>query len=114
MANVAPGPFVTSTPEVRKLYKQLLTALKPIGPFEEDPKKTSVHLVRQSAFAGVRPQKHNLVLTVKSAKPVTSARIAKSEQTSKSRWHLDIKISEAAEIDPELLAWLRDAYELCG
>jgi hypothetical protein len=39
------------------LYTDLLTAIKPIGPFREEIKKASIHLVRGSAFAGVHPRK---------------------------------------------------------
>jgi Domain of unknown function (DUF5655) len=101
-------------PESQRLYKQLLTALRKIGPFEEDVKKTSIHLVHGSAFAGVHPRKQHLTITIKSAKPRSSSRISKSEQVSKSRWHLDVRLSASKEIDPELLSWLREAYELCA
>ena len=39
--------------------------------------------------------------------------VFKAEQVSKNRWHLEVKIASAEDIDPELLAWLRHAYELC-
>ena len=35
------------------IYERILTVVKAIGPFKEDPKKTSIHLTRTSAFAGV-------------------------------------------------------------
>lgn len=47
-------------------------------------------------------------------KPIRSARIAKSEQGSKSRWHLDVKVAASLEIGEELLGWLKTAYELCA
>jgi len=101
-------------PVSRELYKELLTALKPIGSFRTEVKKTSIHLVRKSAFAGVHPRKAHLLLTVKADQPIRSPRIAKSEQISKNRWHLEIKIAEAGDINAELLKWLRTAYDLCA
>ena len=101
-------------PVSRQLYKELLAAIKPIGPYRAEVKKTSIHLVRNSAFAGVHPRKAYLLLTVKSAKAMRSPRIVKSEQISKNRWHLEVKLAAAEEIDAELLNWLRDAYELCA
>jgi hypothetical protein len=98
-------------PVALELYKMLLAAAKKIGPFREEVKKTYIHLVRTSAFVGVHPRKQHLLLTIKAATPIRSARIAKSEQVSKSRWHLDIKIASAADLDGELLGWLRAAYE---
>ena len=105
--------FTSAGPASRQLYKKLLTAIRPIGKFREEIKKTSVHLVRGSAFAGVHPRKQYLLLTIKAAVPIKSARIVKSEQVSKNRWHLEVKIASENDIDGELLAWLREAYDLC-
>ncbi|HYL39551.1 MAG TPA: DUF5655 domain-containing protein [Bryobacteraceae bacterium] len=101
-------------PVPRKLYRELLAAAKHIGPFREEIKKTSVHLTRGSAFAGVHPRKQHLIVTIKAEKPIRSARIAKAEQVSKNRWHLDVKIAASSDIDSELLGWLRQAYALCA
>jgi hypothetical protein len=101
-------------PVARDLYKTLLIAIKPLGAFQVEVKKTSIHLVRKSAFAGVHPRKQHLGLTIKAAKAIRSARIHKSEQVSKSRWHLETKLTAPEDIDAELLKWLGEAYELCG
>ncbi len=101
-------------PAARLLYRQLLTAVTSVGPFQEEIKKTSIHLVRSSAFLGVHPRKQHLLLTIKSTKPIAGARIAKAEQVSRNRWHLDVKLTTPEEIDTELLGWLRDAYALCS
>jgi Domain of unknown function (DUF5655) len=105
--------FTSAGPESLKLYKQLVNSIRHIGKFHEEIKKTSVHLVRGSAFAGVHPRKQYLLLTIKAAAPIKSARIVKTEQVSKNRWHLEVKISSENHIDRELLAWLREAYDLC-
>src|SRR6266516_7693014 len=49
--------MVTMTPPVRAIYKRLLNTAKAIGPFTEDPKKTSIHLTRRTAFAGIATRK---------------------------------------------------------
>jgi hypothetical protein len=100
-------------PASRQLYKDLLAALRSIGPFEEEVKKTSIHLVRGSAFAGVHPRKQHLLVTIKSANSIRNPRIVKAEQVSKNRWHLDVKVMTAEEIDAQLLGWLKEAYGLC-
>ena len=102
-----------ASPATLQLYRDLLARLQRFGPFREEVKKTSIHLVRASAFAGVHPRKQHLLLTIKSAQPIDSARIARTEQVSRSRWHLDVKLAAASEIDSELLGWLRQAYNLC-
>jgi len=98
----------------RQLYEKLLAAVKPLGPFREEVKKTSIHLVSGSAFLGVHPRKQHLMITIKADKPVQSARVVKAEQVSKCRWHLDVKIAGSADIDAELRGWLRAAYDLCA
>jgi Domain of unknown function (DUF5655) len=75
-------------------------------------KKTSIHLVRSSAFAGVHPRKAHLLITIKAAAPISSGSFVKSEQVSKNRWHLDVKVAVAGDIDAELLGWLREAYAI--
>ena len=110
----APNALSNASPTVRQIYEELLAALKPLGPFRQEVKKTSIHLASGSAFAGVHPRKEYLIVTIKADKPIRSARIAKSEQVSKSRWHLDVKVSGSSEIDAELLQWLKTAYELCA
>src|ERR1700704_3941578 len=110
---VEQNALAVASPISRQLYKQLLAAVKPIGPFREEVKKTSIHLIRGSAFAGVHPRKQHLVLTIKAEKPIQNPRVSKAEQVSKNRWHLDVKLTASQEIDGELLGWLRRAYELC-
>ena len=88
--------------------------MRPIGSFREEPKKTSVHLVRSSAFAGVHFRRDYLIVTIVSAEAIDSPRIVRSEQVSRNRWHCEVKVSSAAELDSELAVWLRTAHELCG
>ena len=108
------GAIPGAGPTSLALYEKLLTALGSIGPFQEEIKKTSIHLVRKSAFLGVHPRKEHLLLTIKAQKTIRSSRISKAEQVSKSRWHLDLKLTQAEHIDAELLRWIREAYEICA
>src|ERR1035437_467725 len=103
----------SASPVARALYEELLHALAPFGAFEVEVKKTSIHLVRSSAFAGVHPRKQHLLITIKAAAPISSGRIVKTEQVSKNRWHLNVKLAVAGGIDAELLGWLHAAYAIC-
>ena len=109
------GSVLTSaSPRAQHLYRSLLNALRPMGSFQEEMKKTSVHLVRGSAFVGVQLRREYLIITIKSAKPIRSARITKVEQVSKNRWHNEVRVSTDADFDRELLTWLKGAYSLCA
>ena len=105
--------LTSAGPTAQQLYHGLIKALRPLGHFDEEVKKTSVHLVRDSAFAGVHPRREFLIVTIKSAKQIDPERILKSEQVSKNRWHCDVKIRDQADIDEQLVAWLKVAYDLC-
>lgn len=104
----------TASPEALVLYRSVCLALRSLGPFREEVKKTSVHLARKSAFTGVHFRKSHLVLTLKAEAPIESPRVSKAEQVSKNRWHCEIKVESQAEVDAELLEWAKQAYELCG
>ena len=99
---------------VRQIYDRLLKEAGRFGPVMEEPKKTSIHLVNRTAFAGVATRQHALILTIKSDRKLSSPRIHKSEQTSAQRFHHQVKVNSPAEIDSELVSWLQDAYALSG
>jgi hypothetical protein len=104
--------FAGKAPEALAIYRALAGALAGLGPFVEEPKKTSIHLNRKSAFAGVHPRKTAILLVIRSAKPIESPRIRKLERVSANRWHNEMLLSAPAEVDPEVLGWLGDAYAL--
>jgi len=97
---------------VRALYDQLLSILQTFGPVMEDPKKTSIHLNRKSALAGVETRKDCLLLNIKSDHRIKSPRIEKAEQISAKRFHHKVRISSLKDFDEELKAWLKEAYLL--
>jgi len=104
--------FINKDPAVRALYDQLLSLLRKFGPIEEDPKKTSIHLNRKSALAGVETRKDGLLLNIKSDHPIKSPRIEKAEQISSKRFHHKVRIASPSDFDEELKTWLQEAYLL--
>ena len=104
--------FVNKDPSVRALYDELLSILQTFGPVAEDPKKTSIHLNRKSALAGVETRKDGLLLNIKSDHQIKGPRIEKAEQVSAKRFHHKVRISSPMDLDEELKAWLREAYLL--
>jgi hypothetical protein len=106
--------FERRAPEVRKIYDRILAAAGRLGPVREEPKKTSIHLVRESAFAGIATRKDALILTLKSASDIASGRVLRRERASANRWHVEIRLERAAEVDRELTTWLNRAYDLAG
>src|SRR5689334_16409791 len=102
--------FTAREPLVREIYERLLAAARVWGTVVEDPKKTSIHLNRRTAFAGVATRKDALILTLKSATDIRAKRIRRREQASANRWHLEVRLERPAEVDAELKAWLKRSY----
>jgi len=106
--------FENKEPAVKSIYERILQESRKFGTVTEEPKKTSIHLVHKSAFAGVTTRKNALILNIKSSAPIRHARIAKSEQISTSRFHQEVKLTSPEEVDPVLVGWLKEAYALSG
>ena len=104
--------FAKADAAVRATYDRILTAARGFGPVQEDPKKTSIHLVRRTAFAGIATRRASLILTLKAAGDIASPRIVKREQASANRWHLEVRLARPADVDREMTGWLKAAYEL--
>ncbi len=99
-------------PVVKDLYNTLLAELKKFGNVVEDVKKTSIHLKNGKAFAGIHPRKNYFILNIVSSSPIKSPRIIKTEQVSKNRFHNELRVEKPADINVELLGWLKTAHEL--
>jgi hypothetical protein len=104
--------FAGNDPALRDIYDRLLAALRRLGPFREEAKKTSIHLARSSALAGVQVRKGYLLLTIKANREFDSPRVHKIEQVSANRFHHEVKLSSPGEVDRELQGWLKEAHEL--
>jgi len=99
-------------PVVASIYEALTKAANKLGPFKEEAKKTSIHFVRSSAFAGVATRKTSLVLTLKAASDIRSPRVIKHGRVSAGRWHLEVRLGSPLDVDAELKGWLKDAYDI--
>ena len=104
--------FAGKAPKALATYERLKKGLRKFGQWSEDPKKTSIHFTRKTAFAGIMVRRESIVLTVKASRNIVSSRILKSEQVSANRWHHEVRLTKPSDVDPELISWLREAYEL--
>ena len=106
--------FAGKEPHVRKIYDALLRAARAFGPFQEEPKKTSIHLTRKSAFAGVATRKDAVILTIKAAGDIDDPRVVMQQHVSANRWYLDVRLGALKDVDAQLRRWLKAAYEMSG
>lgn len=68
--------------------------------------------MNRTAFAGVVTQKSALILNIKSSAPIGNPRLTRTEQVSAQRYHQEIKLTNPAQVDEQLVGWLKQAYEL--
>jgi hypothetical protein len=106
--------FSKSDPEVIATYQQVLKTARAFGPIVEEPMKTSIHLLRDTAFADVATRRSSLIVTLKSEVDIRSPRIQKREEISANRWHLEVRLARAADVDAQLASWPKAAHELAG
>jgi hypothetical protein len=106
--------FQDKESQVRAIYNCLISRLREFGPVSESPRQTSIHLDRMSGFAGVNTRKSYLLLNFRTDYKVENPRIIKLERHSARRFMHTVKLQSEADVDDELLGWLRDAYEIAG
>jgi hypothetical protein len=101
--------FTRRDPLVREIYDRLVATAERFGPVKQEPKKTSIHLARKTAFAGVVTRRDAVILTLKSAVDIRSPRVTKREQASANRWHLEVRLTDPGQVDKQIATWLERA-----
>ena len=98
---------------LRPLHAQLMAEIGRLGPFEVAPKKSYVSLRRKKQFAMLGPATQGLLelgLNLKTLPP--SPRL--KAQPPASMCAYTVRLGQPAEIDAELLAWVRSAFDAAG
>ena len=94
---------------LRPLYERLMAEIHRFGPdVEAAPKKTYVSLRRRKQFACIGPagaDRLEVGLNLPDEQPAGRLEAAKGMVDRR------VRLSDAAEIDAELIGWLRAAYE---
>jgi Domain of unknown function (DUF5655) len=68
--------------------------------------------VNRTAFAGVATRRNALVLTIKAENDIRDPRIEKHQRVSARRWYVDLRLASPGDVDGQVVAWLRAAYEM--
>ena len=98
---------------LRALHAAVLQQVSNFGDFEQAPKKAYVSLRRKKQFAMLGPATREAIeigLNARSLPP--GARLKTMPAGGMCPYTL--RITGAADIDPELVAWLRAAYDAAG
>ena len=98
---------------LRPIHDRLMAAIVEFGPFEIAPKKGYVSLRRKRQFAMIGPATNTRVevgVNVKGLEP--NARLL--EQPAGSMCNYKVRLVVVDEVDVELVAWIRKAYDAAG
>lgn len=99
--------------ELRPIHDRLLSAIHEFGPFEIAPKKTYVSLRRKKQFAMIGPATKTRVevgLNMKGIPP--TSRLMPMPPGGMCQYK--VNVTDAAQVDPELIGWVRQAYDHAG
>jgi hypothetical protein len=102
--------FARTAPEVRHTFDRVIAAVRELGPFEVLPEKTRIALHARMSFAAFMPRCNWLNGHLVLARQVNSPRFLRVETISPRNVVHAFRLSSAAEIDDEFVAWLAEAY----
>jgi predicted transport protein len=106
------GQYSGSKAGLKPIYEALLAAVSKFGSdVEISPKKAYVSLRRNKQFAIIQPStatRVDLGINLKQAKPTDRLELAGSFNAMVSH---RVRLSSTADVDAELLAWLKKAYD---
>lgn len=97
----------------RPIHEKLMKEINKFGEFEIVPKKGYVSLRRKKQFAMIGPKTNSrfeVGINIKGLKK--NARVL--EQPAGSMCNYVVNLTEAKEIDAELITWIKSAYEGAG
>lgn len=98
---------------LRPIHDRLMAAIEKFGPFEVAPKKGYVSLRRKKQFAMIGPATNSRVevgLNMKGVEPTDRLLAEKPGGMCQYK----VKVTEAQQVDDELIGWVRTAYESAG
>ena len=99
--------------DLRPIHDKVLSALAALGPFDVAPKKGYVSLRRKKQFATVGPRPRRGSMSGLNMKGVpATARL--TELPAGGMCQYRVSLTDASEVDDELMGWVRQAYASAG
>ena len=111
--DVVSGIYAGAKAGLRPIHDKLMATIEQFGPFEIAPKKGYVSLRRKKQFAMIGPATSTRVEIGLNMKGVDATeRLA--AMPAGGMCNYKVKVADAAEVDAELIAWIRRAYDSAG
>ena len=111
--DVLDGIYTGAKASLRPIHERLIVAIRPFGEFEVAPKKGYVGLRRKKQFATIGPATNTRVDVGLNMKGVpATARLVAEKPGGMCQYK--VKLTDAGDIDAELVGWIRTAYDSAG
>lgn len=107
------GIYSGGKAHLRPVHEKLMEAINKFGEFEIAPKKTYISLRRKKQFAMIDPATQTRVEVGLNMKGV-KATVRLLALPPGGMCQYKVNITDAKEIDKELIAWIKQAYESAG
>lgn len=102
-------------PRGRRLYNRFERLIANCGAYHAAPAKTRIAFLARVRFASVtRVNEDGMTFGFAMPYPVKSARFEKVEEVVPGWWTHRLVVTEPAQLDEEVQAWLRESYRLMG
>lgn len=99
--------------ELRPIHQRLHEEMQRFGPFDEAPKQTYVSYRRKKQFATIGPATKTAVELGLNARGLPAGGRLRELPPGKMCNYM-IRLSSVADVDEELIGWLREAYDSSG
>lgn len=98
---------------MRPIHEKLMNEINKIGEFEVAPKKGYISLRRKKQFVMIGPKTNTRFEVGINAKDLTK-NVRLWEQPKGSMCNYIVNVTDAKEVDSELISWIKSAYEGAG
>jgi hypothetical protein len=116
-----PEDLFNGRPDAMSVYEAVRSCLVELGPFEIRTSKSQIAFRRKRGFAYLwRPGQYltnpqsEVVLSIVLGRHDRSERFKEVVHPSKLHWIHHLELHGQHEIDDEVVAWLREAFERAG
>ncbi|HEY2934251.1 MAG TPA: DUF5655 domain-containing protein [Acidobacteriota bacterium] len=106
--------FQDSQPQVRKLFRNLVTQIERFGPVSVNPAKDGIHLQHASPFCTIKPRKRHLLVELMGDRNITDSIILKVTRPIPGRFVYTFHVAEPEDLNQKTLSWFKRAYQLAS
>jgi hypothetical protein len=102
-----------SKAHLRPIHETLIAAIGKFGPFEMAPKKTYISLRRKKQFAMIGPATKTRVDVGLNMRGLDATSRLVAEPPGRM-CQFKVRLTDTSEVDQELIAWIKNAYDSAG